>query len=216
MNKLLFTFTLAIAIFLMVIVSESNAEDEAAAAGKGDGNSTATTAANKKALIELLKKRGGGKHHVGVGNWHGKKHHFVPPGYVRKDKKHCPCPFILKYVCGSDNVTYSNECDLKCQGVEKAHDGSCEDPNQHTPHPLHPAFSKWGGGRGRHRGRGKFGKLRGSIGKNGTEEVLRTDVELAANDEPEDDGKSGEAGSKESDLEVPDDDEPLPDPTPKV
>jgi Kazal-type serine protease inhibitor domain len=27
----------------------------------------------------------------------------------------CPCPMIYLPVCGSDNVTYSNKCTLKCE-----------------------------------------------------------------------------------------------------
>ncbi|XP_070069343.1 leech-derived tryptase inhibitor C-like [Drosophila takahashii] len=31
----------------------------------------------------------------------------------------CPCPRIWRPVCGSDNVTYVNDCELQCQAKDK-------------------------------------------------------------------------------------------------
>ncbi|XP_028168245.1 serine protease inhibitor dipetalogastin-like [Ostrinia furnacalis] len=38
----------------------------------------------------------------------------------------CSCTRNLSPVCGSDGVTYNNECLLRCAGKEKSRDGDCE------------------------------------------------------------------------------------------
>ncbi|XP_069107633.1 thrombin inhibitor rhodniin-like [Argopecten irradians] len=38
----------------------------------------------------------------------------------------CPCPQILKQVCGADGETYDNDCIRKCNGVRLLHKGKCE------------------------------------------------------------------------------------------
>ncbi len=44
----------------------------------------------------------------------------------------CPCPKILKWVCGKDGVSYSNDCLAKCNGTTVAYDGRCADPGEST------------------------------------------------------------------------------------
>lgn len=36
-------------------------------------------------------------------------------GPVSSSSTSCHCPLDLKEVCGSDNVTYKNECEFKCE-----------------------------------------------------------------------------------------------------
>lgn len=42
----------------------------------------------------------------------------------------CPCPKILKWVCGKDGVSYSNDCLAKCNGTTVAYEGRCADPGE--------------------------------------------------------------------------------------
>lgn len=41
-------------------------------------------------------------------------------------KPSCVCTKIYDPVCGSNGITYGNNCELRCQGVAKAYDGECE------------------------------------------------------------------------------------------
>ena len=40
----------------------------------------------------------------------------------------CGCTKIDKPVCGMDRKTYMNDCERKCEGVDKLHDGECPNP----------------------------------------------------------------------------------------
>ncbi|KAG2487687.1 hypothetical protein HYH03_013687 [Edaphochlamys debaryana] len=42
--------------------------------------------------------------------------------------KTCPCPRILAPVCGTDNVTYNNDCIATCAGARVAYKGKCANP----------------------------------------------------------------------------------------
>ncbi|KXJ80307.1 hypothetical protein RP20_CCG025653 [Aedes albopictus] len=56
-------------------------------------------------------------------------------GLLSVETQACLCPLIMDPVCGSDNVTYPNECALNCAmasstgskiALIKLHDGPCE------------------------------------------------------------------------------------------
>uniref|UniRef100_A0A023ED77 Putative salivary kazal 1 n=1 Tax=Aedes albopictus TaxID=7160 RepID=A0A023ED77_AEDAL len=56
-------------------------------------------------------------------------------GLLSVETQACLCPLIFQPVCGSDNVTYPNECALNCAmatstgskiALIKLHDGPCE------------------------------------------------------------------------------------------
>ncbi|XP_044249077.1 leech-derived tryptase inhibitor C-like [Drosophila takahashii] len=40
-------------------------------------------------------------------------------GLSAADEGLCTCPRIVRPVCGSDNVTYDNDCELECQARDK-------------------------------------------------------------------------------------------------
>jgi len=40
----------------------------------------------------------------------------------------CMCPEIYAPVCGSDDKTYDNECELECAGAKLKDKGPCEEP----------------------------------------------------------------------------------------
>ena len=40
----------------------------------------------------------------------------------------CGCSNIDKPVCGVDRKTYKNDCEMRCEGVSKLHEGECPNP----------------------------------------------------------------------------------------
>ncbi|ODM95877.1 Leech-derived tryptase inhibitor C [Orchesella cincta] len=151
--KLFILVSVTTAIFLMALVSESQGEEEVGPdessgrflgsygfGGGGRGRGGSRQERKQHRADRRGRRRGILLRLLGLG---------PPPEPVERIVE-CDCPLVVKYVCGSNNKTYENECELNCQeGIELAHPGSCEDPSQDEPNPLH---SKVNGDRKKHEG----------------------------------------------------------------
>ena len=47
----------------------------------------------------------------------------------------CVCPFVLKPICGTDYISYKNECDARCVGVGVSYSGKCREFDRTKPLP---------------------------------------------------------------------------------